>query len=320
MILHNNASTNLVQRQNIQNSELSQIELSEKYCISTKTVKKWKERDFQNDVSSRPHRINYALSDFQQTIITSVRQATWITVDDLVGILKPLIPEIGHSNCARTLVRHNINKLPKEEREKKKFKDYPPGYLHIDVTYLPKLNGIKKYLFVAIDRATRFVHVKIMDNRNKVCSVNFLKECLEYYPIKINKILTDNGYEFTLDEFKRHPNGRKPDEHIFTKTCKNNGIEHRRTKVKHPWTNGMVERFNKTIKRATVESFRYDNYDQMNESIKRYEYIYNFTRKHTAINRRTPYQTMLEWYQKDKSIFRFDPKLLLKYSLNGTTL
>jgi hypothetical protein len=38
------------------------------------------------------------------------------------------------------------------------FKEYEPGYLHIDVTYLPKLAGKKQYLFVAIDRATRVLY------------------------------------------------------------------------------------------------------------------------------------------------------------------
>lgn len=320
MILHNNACTNLVQRKIFQSSELTQIELSRTYSVSTKTVKKWKERDYTNDKSSRPNNIRYALSSTQQSIIVSVRKSTWATVDDLVNVLKPLIPEIGHSNCARTLVRNNVNQIPTVEREKKIFKNYPPGYLHIDVTYLPKINGVKKYLYVAIDRATRFIHVKLTDKRNKSCSLAFLKECLEYYPIKITKILTDNGLEFTTDTYKMHMKIKRPKDHAFTQECKKNGIEHRRTKVRHPWTNGLVERVNKTIKDATVKRYTYLNYDQMNASIRSYEQIYNFTRKHSAINRKTPYQSMLEWYHKDHTLFKFDPKLILTYDSNGTTL
>jgi len=48
--------------------------------------------------------------------------------------------------------------VPQKEREKaKQFKAYEPGYLHIDVTYLPKINGKRQYLFVAIDRVTRAI-------------------------------------------------------------------------------------------------------------------------------------------------------------------
>jgi transposase InsO family protein len=42
-----------------------------------------------------------------------------------------------------------------------------------------------------------------------------------------------------------------------------NGIEHRLTKPKHLWTNGQVERMNRTIKDGTVKWFHYENYDQL---------------------------------------------------------
>ena len=40
-------------------------------------------------------------------------------------------------------------------------------------------------------------------------------------------------------------------------------IDHRLTKIKHPWTNGQVERMNRTIKEATVKRFHYDDHDQL---------------------------------------------------------
>lgn len=51
--------------------------------------------------------------------------------------------------------------------------------------------------------------------------------------------------------------------HLFDRVCAENGIEHRLTKVKHPWTNGQVERLNRTITDATVKRFHYDNHDQL---------------------------------------------------------
>jgi transposase InsO family protein len=38
--------------------------------------------------------------------------------------------------------------------------------------------------------------------------------------------------------------------HLFNRNCEGHGIEHRLTKVNHPWTNGQVERMNRTIKDA----------------------------------------------------------------------
>jgi len=42
---------------------------------------------------------------------------------------------------------------------------------------------------------------------------------------------------------------------MFDMRCHENGIEHRLTKIKHPWTNGQVERMNRTIKEATVKRY-----------------------------------------------------------------
>ncbi|WP_163327298.1 integrase core domain-containing protein, partial [Enterobacter ludwigii] len=51
--------------------------------------------------------------------------------------------------------------------------------------------------------------------------------------------------------------------HIFDRVCDENGITHRLTRVKHPWTNGQVERMNRTIKEATVRRYHYDSHRQL---------------------------------------------------------
>jgi transposase InsO family protein len=49
----------------------------------------------------------------------------------------------------------------------------------------------------------------------------------------------------------------------FDMICAANNIEHRLTKPNHPWTNGQVERMNRTIKEATVKRFYYESHDQL---------------------------------------------------------
>jgi hypothetical protein len=52
------------------------------------------------------------------------------------------MPNANRSNIYRTLVHFDINKVPQERKQQVSiFKEYEPGYLHIDVTYLPKLAG-----------------------------------------------------------------------------------------------------------------------------------------------------------------------------------
>src|SRR4051812_14552926 len=48
--------------------------------------------------------------------------------------------------------------------------------------------------------------------------------------------------------------------HMFDLRCREHGIEHRFTKINHPWTNGQVERMNRTIKDATVKRYHYDDH------------------------------------------------------------
>jgi transposase InsO family protein len=70
-------------------------------------------------------------------------------------------------------------------------------------------------------------------------------------PYKIHTVLTDNGIQFTFPpRYADGPTARYAT-HMFDLRCHENGIEHRLTKIKHPWTNGQVERMNRTIKEAT---------------------------------------------------------------------
>ncbi|WP_155992249.1 integrase core domain-containing protein [Fodinicurvata fenggangensis] len=60
-------------------------------------------------------------------------------------------------------------------------------------------------------------------------------------------LLTNNGVQLTLRAQDIHDSG-----HIFGGVCAENGIEHRLTRIGHPWTNGQVERMNRTIKEVTA--------------------------------------------------------------------
>lgn len=205
-VYHSNAVTNLHVREIIQKSDLANTELATKYSVNIKTVSKWKSREYQEDKSSRPNTINYALSDLDKELIRVVRTLTWIELDDLVETVSNVIPKANRSNVYRTLKAFDISRAPKEQKEKaKKFKEYKPGFLHIDATYLPKLDGQKYYLFVAIDRATRALYYKVYKNKTSENATTFLQECKAYFPFYITHILTDNGLEFT-DKFARGKN------------------------------------------------------------------------------------------------------------------
>ena len=157
---HPNATTNLHTREliNNNNANSSNKELSIRFAISTNTISKWRSRDFLEDKSSKPHTIKYALTDTEKALIKSIRISSWDAIDQIWETLFLVNNEISRSSVYRCLVDNKINRIPEEQKEKaKKFKEYDPGFIHIDVTYFPKFNGEANYLYVAIDRCTRHV-------------------------------------------------------------------------------------------------------------------------------------------------------------------
>ena len=55
--------------------------------------------------------------------------------------------------------------------------------------------------------------------------------------------------------------------HAFEATCADLNIEHRLTKPRHLWTNGQIERMNRTIKEATVKRFHYETHNQLRQHL-----------------------------------------------------
>ncbi len=246
-VYHSNARTNQHVREIIQQSNLTNVELANNYNVNVKTIAKHKNRDFLNDKSSRPKRIHYALTPLEKELIKVIRTMTWMELDDLADTIVDIIPNANRSNAYRTLKAFDINRVPQEQKEKaKKFKEYEPGYLHIDVTYLPKFDKQKYYLFVAIDRATRLLYYKVYENKTAANAVSFLKECKEFFPFYLTHILTDNGLEFT-DKWARGK-GFVSGNHKFDVECKDDEIEHRLTAPYTPQTNAMAERVNGILK------------------------------------------------------------------------
>ncbi len=93
-----------------------------------------------------------------------IRRTLWLPLDDLlVVVCEFLNSKVLRSGLARCLKRHGLNRRPVEDQDApivpKTFKDYAPGLVHVDIKYLPQMPGetARRYLFVAIDRAMRWV-------------------------------------------------------------------------------------------------------------------------------------------------------------------
>ncbi len=305
---HSNAKTNL--RAQINNSDLPNHVLAEKHKTSINTIDKWKNRDSLVDKSSRPATIHYSLSDLDQLIATELRVLTWSSLDEIAEVIDPVNPLKVRSAIYRTFVREGVNRVPQKQKDKaKKFKEYDPGYLHIDVTYLPKINGIKYYLFVAIDRATRVLYYQVYDAKTSANAEDFMRKCIEFFPVvNITHVLTDNGLEFSNRLLVSKKGGKCTKLSKMDVLCKENNIERRVTKPFTPQTNGMVEKVNDTIKRGTIKKNQYDDLEKMKDDLTKFLILYNLYKRHGSLrkelNVKTPFNAVDKWRELSPDIIK----------------
>ncbi len=309
-ILHGGATTTAAVRRAIQHSQESLRALAKRYGINPKTVEKWKKRTSTTDLKTGPKAPkSTVLTTEEEAIIVAFRKHTLLALDDCLYALQATIPHLTRSSLHRCLQRHDISRLPEVEGDKtpkKKFKAYPIGYFHIDIAEVHTAEG-KLYLYVAIDRTSKFAFVQLVKKTGRTSASAFLVALIEAVPYKIHTVLTDNGIQFTFPpRYADGPTARYMT-HMFDMRCQENGIEHRLTKVRHPWTNGQVERMNRTIKEATVKRYHYDCHDQLEGHLFDFVNAYNFGRRLKTLKGLTPYEFIVKAWTNEPERFRLDP-------------
>jgi transposase InsO family protein len=241
--IHANARTTPAVRAEIARSTEPTGVLAQRYGVSTETIRKWRKRGAADcqDHSSRPHKLPWKATEEERAIVCALRRATGFPLDDLTFVVTHFLPHLNRDAVYRILKAEGLGRLPPASRSRKPngtFKDYDVGFVHVDVKHLPKLRtgdgeSRKRYLYVAIDRASRFVHLAVKDDETAASAVAFLTEAVQAFPFQVTHVLTDGGSCFTAAGFEA--------------ACRKLGVEHRKTRPYTPKTNGMVERFNGRI-------------------------------------------------------------------------
>jgi transposase InsO family protein len=317
-VLHGCATTTEAVRRAIQHSQASLRTLARRYGINQKTVAKWKRRSSVVDLPTGPKEPkSTVLSIEEEAIVVAFRRHTLLPLDDCLYALQATIPHLTRSSLHRCLQRHDISRLPEVpdgKIAKHKFKIYPIGYFHIDIAEVRTEQG-RLYLFVAIDRTSKFAYTELHEKATTRVAADFLRALIKAVPYKINTVLTDNGIHFT------NPSGTwSPTEikamierkerfrcHYFELACAQNEIDHRLTKPKHPWTNGQVERMNRTIKDATVKRFYYETHDQLRGHLADFVSAYNFAKRLKTLKGLTPYEYICKLWTKEPERFNLNP-------------
>src|ERR671915_227559 len=312
--LHGSARTTPRVRAELQRSEEGTRALAARYGLNPKTVAKWRARAGTADAPMGPRQPrSTVLTGAEEAIVVEFRRRTLLPLDDVLGCLREAIPTLTRSALHRCLQRHGISRLPRDAEKaskRKRFAETGIGYVHVDVCELRLAEG-KLFLFLAIDRVSKFVHVAFLDANTKANGAAFLREVVEASPYRIHTVLTDNGMAFAdLPKYRDGPTARWMD-HIFDRVCRENAIEHRLTKPYHPWTNGQAERMNRTVKEATIKAFHYPDLEALKAHVLAFVTAYNFAKHLKRLRSRTPFQAVCDAWAKDPSIFKMDPHHLI---------
>src|SRR5215217_7183278 len=178
-VLHGSARTTEAVRRAIQLRQESVRALARRFGVSPTTVQKWRERSTTADAKMGPKVArSTVLTPEEEAVIVAFRRHTLLPLDDCLYALQPTIPHLRRSSLHRCFQRHGIARLPDIEGDKPKrsrFKPYPIGYFHLDIAEVHTEEG-RLYLFVAIDRTSKFAFVELHEKATRRVAGDFLRE------------------------------------------------------------------------------------------------------------------------------------------------
>jgi len=287
--IHPNARTTPVTRAEIARSTAPSGALAKRYGVSAETIRKWRRRGAADcrDRSARPHTLPWKASEEERAIVCALRRATNFALDDLTFVVTHFLPHLGRDNVWRILKAAGLSRRPKPTSERPakgqgRFRDYDLGFIHIDIKHLPKLRTSdgerrKRYLYVAIDRRSRSVHLAVKDDETEKSAIAFLREAAAAFPFRLTHVLTDNGSCFTP---------------AFARACADLGAQYRHIRPRTPQTNGMVERFNGRIG-SEVLGITISSHRQLELLLRGFNAAYN-ARRQRVLDGKTPDQVTAE--------------------------
>ena len=303
--LHKLARTTPATRRYIQTSSKSASLLARELGVALTTIYKWKHAGRVHDGSHIRHHLHASTSPEQEALIAELRTHLRLSLDDVTEVMtRCSTPRLSRSAIHRCLVRLGGALAPgsPDAPPVGRFAATPCGYIHLDLKVLSKLHQQPRYVFVAIDRATRYVWGKVLARRTAATVTQAVEEFLAGFPHKVHTILTDHDGAFP-DRFAMHktgkPAGQPSGTHRLAHLCRAHRIKHRLLRPSHPQTNGMVERFNRRLSEALQSqpplrphcSNRFRTHAERTAFITRFVDNYNRTRL-KCLNYQTPLQLL----------------------------
>jgi len=198
------------------------------------------------------------------------------------------------------LTEAQVAALERKKEEQEAFGEIEtehPGYLASqDTYYVGNIKGVGRiYQQTVIDTYTRVAFTKLYDNKHAITSADILNDRVlpffEEHQIPVLRMLTDRGTEY---------NGKVEYGHDYELYLTIENIDHSRTKVRHPQSNGICERFHRTIQEEFYAvAFRkkiYNTLQEMQNDLDEWTWYYNNQRPHSGryCYGKTPMETFTE--------------------------
>lgn len=271
------------------------------FCVSRSTVYRWRRRGGElEDRSCRPRRSPRQTAPEREAQVLALRmERRW--GPDRIG------PVLGMSRrtAYRVLRRYRAHRLrelfPAQPRTFGRFEASEPGeVIQIDIKSVGRLarGGGKRsnrrhrrddgigwsQLHLAVDAASRHAYIEVRPGLGADDCIAFVRAAVAHFDaigIRVRRVLTDNG-----TGYKRR----------FAEACAQLGIRSTRTRPYHPWTNGRVERFNRTLQRECLYAGDHFTSDEGRRyAITLWLASYHSERPHTGLGGLTPDQWLAAW-------------------------
>ncbi len=241
------------------------------YETTTRTLKRWIKRfdteDWDlNDASKRPHTTHPKVSQELKKEVIDLRKKTGWGEDKLT-----LYFPVSHTTINTILNQSNLCRESKSKGKRKKWvrwqRRHPNSLWQIDHT--DEQNKFNCYTLSIMDDCSRYSLTITKLNHVTTDVVTHILDQLIKKHGSPRQILTDNGSAY----------GQKSKHSRFDRWCRRRGIQHIRTKVHSPTTNGKVERLFKTMD---------EELEFCNDDFELFRMRYNHFRPHSSLNNKAP--------------------------------
>lgn len=262
-------------------------ELSREFAIPREVLSRWwqrLERDGLAGLAPRSRRPQRS----RRTSAIIVRRIRQLRRKRLGPARIAMLVGVSAKTVHRILVRHGQSRLPRPQRRpSRRYEKTRPGELvHVDIKFLPALRNARyDYEFAAVDDFSREAVVRIATDGTSQAATSFLEHVVATLPYRVDAVLTDNAFAFTMRYAQYHDRLTR-----FQEACRSLGIRHYLVRPRRPQSNGKVERFFRTVDDECLGLQRCWTFQHRNRAIDRFVWFYNHQRPHLSLNGMTPVQ------------------------------